>query len=206
MNGTQGAGFLLPDTFLDGRGRPFPWAIQTAKSCSTSSLIYGPLAFVPTVFKSSNHPEGRPRGLVYTQALVQPIGACTAPLMIGATAAALQGQPAWGYLVWGFPAALLVATLWTHFRLSSTPAELHFRPGQVSIRSVQDVLTKRPLEWHPLHNVRAAPEYTEISVGWNTQICRRRDWQQYEKLKETAQRALHSDETSPSFAGSTRAA
>lgn len=143
-----------------------------------------------TVFKSRSHPKGRPRGIVYTQALIRPIGACTAPLMIGATAAALQGQPVWGYLVWGLPAALLVATLWTHFRLSSTTAELHVRPGEIAIRSIQDVLVDRPLSWHPLHRVRSAPEYTEISVGWNTHICRRSDWPQYEQLRDATQQAF----------------
>lgn len=153
-----------------------------------------------TVFKSKNHPKGRPRTLVYTQALVQPIGACTAPLMIGATAAALQGRPAWGYLVWGFPVALFVATLWTHFYLSSTTAEVHLRSGQIAIRSIQDVLGDRPLDWHPLHNVRATPDYTEISVGWSTQVCRREEWPEYEQLKTAAQQALRAEDPARSVA------
>lgn len=144
-----------------------------------------------TVFKSRDHPSGKPKGLVYTQALARPIGACTAPIMIGATAAALQGDPILKYLIWGFPTALIVATLWTHFRLSSTPAELHLRSGQVAIRSIQDVLLDRSLTWRPLHNVRTGREYTEVSVGWSTQICRRADWPRYEELRETAQEAFY---------------
>jgi hypothetical protein len=143
------------------------------------------------VFKSRDHPQGRPRGLVYTNALVKPIAACVTPLMIGATAAALQGQSVWGYLVWGFPGALLVATLWTHFRLSTIPAEVHFRPGQVAIRSLQDVLLGRSPSWNPLYNVQVAPEETEISVGWNTVVCRRAQWPEYAELREAAQQAFH---------------
>ena len=110
--------------------------------------------------------------------------------MIGATASALQGHAVLGYLVWGFPIALVIATLWTHFRLSSTPAEVHFRPGQVALRSIQDVLARRPVEWRPLHNVRQGPEYVEISIGWNTQVLMAPDWPNYLELRSTSKAAL----------------
>lgn len=143
-----------------------------------------------TVFKSVYHPDGRTPGLVYTEALVKPIGACMSPLMIGATAAALQGDPVLGYLIWGVPAAFVVATLWTHFRLSSTPAELHLRSDQVALQSVQDVILNREPEWDPLYNVRVSAEYLEISVRWNTQRFRRREWPNYDRLRETATEAF----------------
>jgi len=158
---------------------------------------------VQTVFKSRHHPKERSRGLVYTDALVRPIGACTTPLMIGATAGALQGHLVWGYLVWGFPTALVIATLWTHFRLSSTTAELHLRSGQVAIQSVQDVLLERSPSWHPLHNVRVGPEYIEVSVGWSTQICRRRDWPQYERLRSAAKEAFYPQQSPANSPSST---
>jgi hypothetical protein len=145
---------------------------------------------VYTVFKSRDHPKGRPKGYVYTKALARPIGACTAPLMIGATAAALQGELILGYLLWGLPSALVVASLWTHFRLSSTPAELHLRSGQVAVQSIQDVLLDRDPSWHSLHKVKVGPEYTELSMGWTTRICRRSNWPEYEKLREAAQQAF----------------
>lgn len=160
------------------------------------------LKAVQTVFKSVHHPQGRSRGLVYTEALVKPIGACMSPLMIGATASALQGNPVLGYLVWGVPLALVVATFWTHFLLSSTPAELHLQSGQVALQSVHDVLLDRPPDWHPLYNVRVTPEYTEISVRWNTRICRRKEWPEYEQLRDTAKEAFHPQgrPQSPSYA------
>jgi hypothetical protein len=112
------------------------------------------------------------------------------PLMIGATAAALQGHRVWGYLVWGLPSALIVATLWTHFRLSARPAELHVRPGQVAVRSVRDVIVDRPPDWHPLYNVQSAPSEVEVSVGWRTHICRQRDWRHYDQLRQATKQAL----------------
>lgn len=111
--------------------------------------------------------------------------------MIGATAAALQGHPVWGYLVWGLPSAILVATLWTQFTLSTTPAELHLRPGQVAVRSIYDVLRNRPENWNPLYNVEVSHAYLEISVGWNTHVFRRTDWPKYERLRTVAQQAYH---------------
>jgi len=147
------------------------------------------LTYVSTVFKSRRHPEGRSAGLVYTRALVGPIGACTTPLMIGATAAALQGHPVWGYLVWGFPTAIVVATVWTQFTLSNTLAEIHLRPGQVALKSIYDVLRNRSQTWSPLYNVQASQTYIEISVGWTTHIFRRKDWPRYERLREAAQQA-----------------
>jgi hypothetical protein len=113
-----------------------------------------------------------------------------APLMIGASASALQGNPVLGYLIWGVPIALVVATLWTHFRLSSTPAELHLRGGQIALRSVQDVLLNRPLTWLPLYNVRVSPDDVEIAVRWNTLICRRSEWPEYESLQDAAQQTF----------------
>jgi len=117
--------------------------------------------------------------------------------MIGATAAALQEHQVWGYLVWGLPSALVIATLWTHFRLSSLPAEIHVRPGQVAIQSIQDVLREQPLDWHPLNNVQVSPGELEISVGWSTEICQQQDWPNYPQLREAAQHAFRPHESIP---------
>ena len=143
-----------------------------------------------TVFQSIHHPEDTPSSLVYARALVAPIGACTTPVMIGAAATALQGQPVWAYLVWGFPAALLVASVWTQFALSTTAAEVHLKPGQCAIRSVQEVLRDTPPEFHPLFNVRTTPSRIEIALGWDTQICARSDWPEYGRLRDAAQHAV----------------
>jgi hypothetical protein len=112
--------------------------------------------------------------------------------MIGATAAALQGHPVWAYLVWGFPAALFVASVWTQFTLSTTPAEVHFKPGQCAVLSILEVLRDVPPDYHPLYNVRVTPWQTELALGWNTQVCTRTDWPQYSELREAAQQAVNS--------------
>lgn len=145
-----------------------------------------------STFHSTHHPADRPKGLVYVRQMAGPIGACTLPVMIGASATALQGQLIWGYLVWGLPVALGLASVWTQFALSTTPAEVHFSPGQCAMRSVHDVLYDRPLQWHPLYNVKGAPGEIQLSIGWTTRILRRKDWPQFPDLQASAQQAFRS--------------
>lgn len=124
--------------------------------------------------------------------------------MVVATASALQGKPVWGYLAWGLPAAILIATLWAQFMLSRTVAEVRLRPGQAAIRSVHDVLYDRSPDWYPLYNVRQTPWHVEMSVGWNTYEFGPRQWPEYEALRTAAREAFHSEASSsahpPSYA------
>lgn len=113
--------------------------------------------------------------------------------MIGAAVAALQGQAAWGYLVWGLPAALVAASLWTQFMLLRTPAELHLRPSQAAVRSIHDVLYNRSPEWSTLHHVRSGPGFTDLSVGWQTYTCYPHRWRKYNALQDAAERAFRGE-------------
>lgn len=149
-----------------------------------------------TTFRSIHHPEGEPRAAVYSKALVAPVGACVTPLMIGATAAALQGEAVWGFLTWGLPGALIVATLWTQFTLTRRPAVLHLRPGEAAVQSVHDVLYNQSPSWHALHGIHLSQSYTELSVGWRTYTFRPSQWPRYNQLREAAQRASSVSESS----------
>lgn len=114
------------------------------------------------------------------------------PVMLGAAASALLENPVWGYLVWGLPSAVVLATLWTQFWLMRTPAELHLRPGQAAVQSVHDVLYNRPLSWHSLHNVRAGRWEVELSVGWRTYTLRPADWSEYDRIRSAAKGTFQS--------------
>ncbi|PSQ69273.1 MAG: hypothetical protein BRD31_05930 [Bacteroidetes bacterium QH_2_64_26] len=148
---------------------------------------------VPTTFKSAYHPGDTAWGVVYTRFLAPPLGACTVPLMIGATISALLDQPVWGYLVWGLPIALSLATVWTHFSMSRTIAEARFRSGQAALRSVHDVLLGRPYEWKPIFSVRATPMRVEISIGRTTYLLYPQQWPDYDALKKAAQQSFRPD-------------
>lgn len=146
-----------------------------------------------TIFKSSHHPEGTPWGIVYTRFLARPLGVCTVPLMIGATTSALLEQPIWGYLVWGLPAAIGLATVWTYFSLARTIAEVGFRSGQAAVRSVYDVLRTRPFEWKSIHNVRTTSWHVELSIGRITYMLQPEDWPNYDTLRETARQSFQAE-------------
>lgn len=120
--------------------------------------------------------------------------------MIGATTSALLNQPIWAYLVWGLPAAIALATVWTRFSLSRTVAEIALRPGQAALRSVYDVLQDRPLSWEPIYKVRATSWNTEVSVGRTTHVLQPKDWPDYEALREGAKNAFRPNASSPSHA------
>jgi len=140
-------------------------------------------------FESTHHPGEASSPLVYARRLAGPLGTCTVPVMIGATVAALQGQSVWMYTVWGLPMALAIASAWTRFALSSTPAELHLRAGQCAIRSVLDVLRDRPPDWHVLYGIEESATEMTFLLGWSTQVCRRREWPRFEELREASRHA-----------------
>jgi len=145
---------------------------------------------VASIFKSTHHPGGSPWGLVYTRFLARPLAACTLPLMIGATTSALLGQPVWAYLVWGLPAALVLATVWTHFSMARTLAEVGLRPGQAAFRSVYDVLLDRSRDWEPIFDVRTTSWDTELSVGRTAYTLRPNRWPKYDALQDAARQSF----------------
>ncbi len=156
---------------------------------------------MPTIFRSIHHPAGSPWGIVYTRFLARPLGVCTVPLMIGATTSALLGQPIWAYLVWGLPSAIALATVWTHFTMARTIAEVGFRPGQAAFRSVYDVLLDRPLVWKPIFDVRTTSWHVELSAGRTTYELRQDRWPEFDALQDAARQSFQSEtasSTSPS--------
>ena len=153
---------------------------------------------MPTVFESAYHPGDASWGLVYTRFLARPLAVCTLPLMIGATTSALLGETVWGYLVWGLPAALALATVWTHFTIARTPAEVAFRPGQAALRSVYEVLRDRPRTWEPLFSVRATRWDIELSVGRTTHMLKPDRWPDYNALRDAARTAFQPEARSSS--------
>lgn len=175
--------------FLTGC-RPSPGVVDCPKHVS--------LFDVPTTFKSTDHPGTTPWGIVYTRFLGRPLAVCTVPLMIGATTSALLGHPVWAYLVWGLPAAIALATVWTHFSMARTVAEVGFQSGQAALRSVYDVLQDRPFEWKPIFNVRTTSWHLELSVGRATYELTPKRWPEYETLCDAARQSFAHKAEAPS--------
>ncbi len=155
---------------------------------------------VATVFESTHHPKDESWGLVYTRFLARPLGVCTVPLMVGATTSALLEQPIWAYLVWGLPAAIALATVWTHFSMSRTPAEVGFRPGQAAVRSVYDVLVDHPRDWKPIFNVRTTSFDVELAIGRTTYLLQPPQWHEFPALRTAAREAFRPEAAASSHA------
>lgn len=114
------------------------------------------------------------------------------PIMVGAAATVLQGLPALAYLIIGFPAALLVAALWTLFRMQATVAEIYVRPGAAAVRTVWDCLRARPLRWTPIFELRAAATTLTLALGDTTYELDRAAWSEADSLLETLRAARSS--------------
>jgi hypothetical protein len=144
---------------------------------------------MPTCFHSTNHPGDRPTAHVVSKALVRPLAALAVPLMAGTTAAVLTGQSVTLALVVGMPLVMASATVYAHFRLGQTPAELCLRPGEAAVRSVRDVLYRTPRRWQPLYDARIDATETTLTIGWRTVRCQQAAWPAHDALQDAVRRA-----------------
>ena len=86
--------------------------------------------------------------------------------------------------------AIALATIWAHFSISRTIAEVWFRPGQAALRSVYDVLRDRPPDWKPVFNVRTTSWYVELSVGRATYMLQIDQWPDHVSLRNAARESF----------------
>ena len=137
-----------------------------------------------TVFRSTHHPGSAPAPIVYGRALVVPLACCLLPVMIGATAAALQQQLVLPFLLWGTPAAVVAAIGWTRYQLGATPAEVRVRDHEAAVRSVHDCLgTPHPLHWKWIHEIRDGSETLIVTMGFETYRFGYDTWPQHRQLR-----------------------
>ncbi len=141
------------------------------------------------LFKSQAHPGDATAQVIYGRTLIRPLGICMLPIMIGALVTVLQGFPALTYLTVGFPAALVASMLWTLFRMQTTVAEIHMRPGAAAVRSVWECLHAQPLRWMPIFELRTATTTLTLGLGDTTYELDRTAWPDADLLLETLRAA-----------------
>jgi hypothetical protein len=141
------------------------------------------------IFRSVDHPGTTPPAFVYGRALVRPIGVCMLPVMIGALVAALQGYPALSYLLVGFPGAIAVATLWTHYRLRTTLAEVRVRPDAAALRTIRECARDEPPVWQRVLDLRTTRSTLEATIGRGTYTIRTARWPEHDALLEALRHA-----------------
>ncbi len=148
------------------------------------------MADVPIqIFRSLMHPGTASPALVYGRALVTPIGTCLLPVMIGALVAALQGFPALSYLLFGFPGAISVAAVWTHYRLRTVIAEIQVSPDMAALRTVWECAREEPPSWRRVLDLRLTRTTTEATIGRGAYVLRKARWPEHEKLLEALRQA-----------------
>lgn len=105
--------------------------------------------------RSRRHPDGRSRPMVFTAALVQPLGVCMIPVMLITLAAMLQGIPVLSALYVWSPIALVVAAIWTWIRTRDVIVEVHMTEDAVAVRSLLEAADPpAPLAWRRLLDAR----------------------------------------------------
>lgn len=142
-------------------------------------------------FASTQHPQGAGAALVYGRALVLPLAACVVPVMLLTLAAALQGRFLAPYLYGGWPAAFLLAVVWTRLRLARTPAEVRVRSDAAALRTVLDCALGRPPRWQRVFDLRQAPASVEMALGRDAYELRHEDWPEHEALLTALRRARY---------------
>ena len=118
------------------------------------------------VYRSVHHPAGTPGVLLYAQWLVRPLAVCSLPVMILTLVEVLQGHYILPYLYAAFPAAFLVASAWTAYRIRTAPAEVAVAGPYAEVRTVRDVLSGRvPSPWRLVLEVRKSEDHLLLAVG-----------------------------------------
>lgn len=118
------------------------------------------------IFRSLQHPGSLPLRWAFALALIRPLTICMLPVMVAALLAVLQGFPALAYLTVGFPGAMVVAVLWTVFRMQATVTEIHIQPGAAAVVTVWQAAGKnRPLAWKPIYEIRTHTKEFSFGLG-----------------------------------------
>lgn len=133
-------------------------------------------------FISEDHPQGLPTTLVVGRALAAPLGTCAVPVMLVTLAAALQERELMPFLLWGMPAALLVASLWTRFHLMRTPAEVLVRTDAAAVRSIYDCAQRRGAQWKRVFDLRTTRHSLEVAIGRDAYELAHKQWPEHEAL------------------------
>ena len=115
--------------------------------------------------------------------MMQPLAACLLPLMVIALASLLQGYDALPFLYIGFPAAILVASGWTHVRISDEIVELHFRDSDLALRSLLSAASpKKKLSWFRILDIKRDKDVIRITLGHEFYRILLSEWPEQEHL------------------------
>ena len=140
-----------------------------------------------SIFKNSRYAGEATLRSLFASAATKPFVATFTPVMILILAMALLEMPVAWMLRYGTACAAIVATCWTFFQLSRTPAEIVFRDGTVSIRSALELWTQgkgKPRNWKYIIDIERRPASVMVTAGHTSYEFLREDWPQFQGLYE----------------------
>lgn len=120
-----------------------------------------------------------------------PLGVCMIPVMILGLSSVLQGQSVIGYLYFGFPAGLSVAAAWTYIRIRDVLVEMHFRDGDVGIRSLVSAASPSgKIRWFRLLDMQSDGNQIRLTLGHEFYKIFLSEWPEKQDLIEHLREAL----------------
>lgn len=150
------------------------------------------------IFLSRHHPGTTSASLAFARAFVRPLAAFMLPVMIVTLVLTLQQLPIEVMLYAAAPAAVALAASWTIFRLQTTLAEIHVRPGAAAARTVWETLASpRMLRWEPILDLRRTRRSLELSLGHATYELHDDRWPDADGLLAALQAARDHALTAP---------
>ena len=137
------------------------------------------------IFRSKDHPGDTPQIVLYAQWLVKPLGVCALPIMVLTLVDVLQGKDILPYLLFGFPAAVILASLWTAYRMRSAAAEVVIAGPYAEVRTVLDVLSRKPRKpWRIVLDVRRSDDFIQLAVGESVFELPTSEWPEVGRLMQ----------------------
>gem|GEM_PF-2986193 len=143
-------------------------------------------------FVSSRHPGELAYGVVFARSSVRTIAVAFLPLMVASLVAALRYEPILGFLLWGFPVALVGALLWTAFSLRRQICQIDIVGNMARLGSVHDVaLRVERRQFVIVFDARNYGTWMSIAAGDADYIALRDEWPEYNKLHDALINAIY---------------
>jgi hypothetical protein len=143
-------------------------------------------------YRAVRHPQGAGRPFLLARSVIRPLGLFTLPVMVAALVAVLQQRPVLPYVYYAFPAAVVMAVIWTHFEVRFRIVEVHIRAGFVALRSQWEAADPpAAVDWEPLFEVRRAQTYLTVAAGSQAVEFHLDDWPEGDAMAGDLRAALH---------------
>jgi len=122
--------------------------------------------------------------MVFALAFTGPLGFLLLLLMIAGTASVLLGEDPLPQLLWTAPAAIALAFAFTLHRLRSLDAELVVLGDRAAMRSVWEVVWRKPAILETMTPPRRVRDGLDLGIGRTVHTLTSDDWPELNRINE----------------------